>query len=452
MKIPTNNISILKKIIILALPIMIQALLVNGVSFIDTLMIGQLGIVSIAAVGVASQLFFIITMLLNGIAAGAGIFISQYWGARNPKGIQRILGISISFTILCTGLIAIFTTIFPQTIMKLFTHETSIIEAGNTYLRFVGFSYVLTGISFMYSVGLRSTNDTRTPLMISLISLSIDVVGNYLLIFGIGIFPELGIAGGAISTSISRIVELCLYIFITNKRKSCPIKFSFKHSLKFDRSFSKKFFKTTTPVIINDIFWGLGFICYRIAYSKIGTDALAAVQIIGSIENLFLILIQGYAGAVAIIIGQLIGANKEHEVHIYSSISLRFSIFTGIFVGLLIVFLSPLFVGLFNIDENVYNLSVKSLIMIAIELPIVSFNIAAIVGILRAGGDTKYAMYIELGTIWIVGVPLAFIGVLFWHLTLPQVYLLVGIEELLKTVIEMKRIKSGKYIHNLIRK
>jgi putative MATE family efflux protein len=452
MKIPTNNISILKKIITLALPIMLQAFLVNGVSFVDTLMIGQLGADSIAAIGVAAQLFFIITMLLNGIAAGAGIFISQYWGAKNNKGIQRVLGISISFTILCTGIIAIYTTIFPQTIMKLFTHETAIIEGGNTYLRFVGFSYVLTGISFMYGVGLRSTNDTKTPLRISLISLSVDVVGNYLLIFGIGIFPELGIAGGAISTSLSRLVELCLFIIVTNKRKDCPIRFSLKNSLKFDKRFSKKFFKTTTPVIINDIFWGLGFVCYRIAYAKIGTEALAAVQIIATIENLFLILIQGYAGAVAIIIGQLIGANKEHEVQIYSSISLRFSIFTGVLVGLLIVLISPIFVSLFNIDETVYQLSIKSLIMIAFQLPLVSFNIAAIVGLLRAGGDTKYTMYLELTTIWIVGVPLAFIGVLFWHLSLPQAYLLVGIEELLKTILAMQRIKSGKYIHNLIRK
>lgn len=450
MKIPTSNIPVLKKIITLALPIMLQAFLVNSVSFVDTLMIGQLGSISIAAVGVASQLFFIITMLLNGIAAGAGIFISQYFGAKNPKGIQKILGISIIFTILCTGIIAIYTTIFPTTIMELFTKESSIIESGNKYLRYVGFSYVFTGISFMYSVGLRATNDTKTPLIISLVSLTIDVIGNYLLIFGIGIFPELGITGGAISTSISRFVELVIYIVITNKRKDCLIKFNFRISTKFDKFYLNKFFKTTTPVIINDIFWGLGFVCYRIAYSKIGTDALAAVQIVGSIENLFLILIQGYAGAVAIIIGQLIGANKEHEVKIYSSISLRFSIITGIIVGILVALLSPFFVGLFNIDNVVYELTMKSLVVIAFELPIVSFNIASIVGLLRAGGDTKYTMYIELGTIWIFGVPLAFISVLIFNFTLPQAYLIIGIEELMKTFLEMKRIKSGKYIHNLI--
>lgn len=426
-----------------------QALLVNSVSFVDTLMIGQLGSISIAAVGVASQLFFLITMILNGISSGAGIFISQYWGAKNERGIQRTLGISFTFTTLIIGLIAIFSTLKPEALMHLFTEDSSIVESGIIYLRIVGISYIFSGLSFIYAIGFRSTGDTKTPLTISVIALSIDIIGNYLLIFGIGIFPELGIAGGAISTSVSRFVELILYIFITNKRKGCPIKFSFKYSFSFDRASVKKFFKTTSPVIINHLFWAIGFICYKIAYAKIGSDALASVQIVSSIENLFLILIQGYAGAVAIITGHLIGAEEMEELELYSNISLRFSLVAGILVALLLVILAPVFVGLFKIEPHIHDLSVQALKMVALKLPIVSINIAAIVGILRASGDTKFPMYVELGTIWLIGVPLAFFAVIVLNVSLPQAYLLASVEEFVKLCLEVKRIKSRNYIKNL---
>lgn len=449
MRIKDNNLKILKRIIILALPIMMQALLVNSVSFVDTLMIGQLGSISIAAVGVASQLFFLITMILNGISSGAGIFISQYWGAKNKRGIQKTLGIAFTFTTLIIGLIAIFSTLKPEALMHLFTEDSSIVESGIIYLRIVGISYIFSGISFIYAIGFRSTGDTKTPLTISIIALSLDIIGNYLLIFGIGIFPELGIAGGAISTSVSRFVELILYIVITNKRKNCPIKFSFKYSLKFDTSSVKKFFKTTSPVIINHLFWAIGFICYKIAYAKIGSDALASVQIVSSIENLFLILIQGYAGAVAIITGHLIGADEMEELELYSNISLRFSLVAGILVALLLVILAPVFVGMFKIEPHIHELSVQALKMVAFKLPIVSINIAAIVGILRASGDTKFPMYVELGTLWLIGVPLAFFAVMVLKVSLPQAYLLAAVEELVKLVLEVKRIKSRNYIKNL---
>jgi len=435
MRIKNNNLKILKKIIILALPIMMQALLVNSVSFVDTLMIGQLGSISIAAVGVASQLFFLITMILNGISSGAGIFISQYWGAKNERGIQRTLGISFTFTTLIIGLIAIFSTLKPEALMHLFTEDSSIVESGIIYLRIVGISYIFSGLSFIYAIGFRSTGDTKTPLTISVIALSIDIIGNYLLIFG--------------TTSVSRFVELILYIFITNKRKGCPIKFSFKYSFSFDRASVKKFFKTTSPVIINHLFWAIGFICYKIAYAKIGSDALASVQIVSSIENLFLILIQGYAGAVAIITGHLIGAEEMEELELYSNISLRFSLVAGILVALLLVILAPVFVGLFKIEPHIHDLSVQALKMVALKLPIVSINIAAIVGILRASGDTKFPMYVELGTIWLIGVPLAFFAVIVLNVSLPQAYLLASVEEFVKLCLEVKRIKSRNYIKNL---
>lgn len=440
----------LKPTIALSIPIMLQALLVNGVTFADTLMIGQLGEISIASVGVASQLFFLVSMFLYGISSAGGIFISQFWGAQDRRGIQKVLGITFIFTIIVCGLIAIFSTIFPSYIMKIFTKDLNVINGGNTYLKIVGFSYVLSGLSFMYAVGLRSTGDAKTPLIISIVSLSVDVLGNYLLIFGIGIFPELGIAGGAISTSLSRVVELVLYIIVTNKKANCPVKFSFKYSLDFDKVFVKRFVNTAIPVVINDIMWSLGMVCYKVAYSKIGTEALAAVQIIESINNLFFVTIQGFSGAVSIILGNMIGAKQEKKAMKYANFSLIFSLLTGILVGLLIIVSSKTFVSLFHINEVVKSIALKSLFMIALLMPVKFLTMDQVLGLLRGGGDTNYSLYLEMFSIWLVGVPMAFIGVLLFKLPLPYIYLLVGTEEITKMIFGFKRIHSGKFIHKLI--
>ncbi|MCK9191120.1 MAG: MATE family efflux transporter [Sphaerochaetaceae bacterium] len=440
----------LKQTIALSIPIIIQMLLINGVTFADTLMIGQLGETSIAAVGVASQMFFLVTMFLYGITSAGGIFFSQFWGAKDKHGVQKVLGIIIVFSVIICGIAALLSTLFPHIVMNIFTKDAAVIESGSTYLRIVGFSYILSAISFSYAMGLRSTGDAKTPLMISLISLSIDVIGNYLLIFGIGSFPELGIAGAAISTSVSRIVEVLLYWIITTFRKDCPIKFSFKYSLNFNRAFIKRFFKIALPVVFNDILWSVGMVCYKIAYSKIGTDALAAVQVIESINNLFFVSISGLGSAVAIIVGTKIGENKEEEAHLFTIFSLFFAIILGLLVGILIFIISPIFVQQFNINADVSEMAINSLKVLAILQPLKALTMVEVVGILRGAGDATYSMLLEMGSIWLIGVPVAFISVLIFEMPLPLIYLMVGSEEITKLFIGLKRIKSKKYIHNLV--
>jgi putative MATE family efflux protein len=440
-----------KKTIILVIPIMLQVLLVNGVTFVDTLMIGQLGEIQIAAVGVASQLFFLVTMFLYGISSAGGIFFSQFWGAKDIKKIHQVLGIIIVFSAICCGLVSLLSTLFPRFVMLVFTKDLSVIESGNSYLRIVGFSYILTGISFSYAVGLRYTGDARTPLIVSLISLSVDVIGNYLLIFGIGPFPELGITGAAISTSLSRVVEVMIYIIITNSRKDCPIKFSFKDSLNFDKNFVIKFFKVALPVVINDILWSVGMVCYKIAYSKIGTEALAAVQVVESINNLFFVSVSGLGSAVAITIGTKIGEGKEDEAHRYSMFSLKFAMLLGSCVGILIFLISPAFVNQFNIADEVKKMAIDSLRVLAVLQILKALTMVEVIGILRGAGDATYSMILEMVSIWVIGVPIAFISVLVWHFPLPMIYLMVGSEELAKLIIGMQRIKSKKYIHNFVK-
>lgn len=439
----------IKNAFTLGTPIMIQNLLSNMATFIDTLMIGQLSEVSIAAVGVASQLFFLVMLFFFGVSSGSAIFIAQFWGAKDEEGIQKVLGLGLTLSVVVSILVAIVSTQNPSLLMNLFSTDVAVIEQGNTYLKLVGFSYVFTAISFVLSIGFRSVGDSKTPLFISLISSALNVLGNYLLIFGIGIFPEMGVAGAAISTSISRILEMIAYLVITNVRKDCPMKINFRVAFKFDKVFTKRFFITCAPVIINELFWSFGMVCYKIAYSKMGTNALAAVQVIESINNLFFVVIQGFASATAVLIGIRIGMGDEREARLYSKLSAFLSLIVGAFVGLLIAFISPRFLSMFNISNYVRQIALYSMYVIALLSPIKAFNANSVVGIMRSGGDTKYSMYLEMGSVWLVGVPLAFLGSMVFKLNLPLLYLLVGSEEITKFFFGVYRIKSGKWYNNL---
>lgn len=445
----SEMITYLKSAILLGTPIMFQGLLYNGGTFLDTLMIGQLGEASIAAVGVASQLYFFIILFFFGVSSGSSIFIAQYWGAGDRVGIQKVLGIGMLLNGSVSILIALVSTFFPSVIMHLFSYDPLVVSQGNSYLRVVGFSYVFTGISFFWALSFRSTGNTKTPLMISILCVSLNALGNYLLIFGIGIFPELGVSGAAISTSISRFIELMIYVVITNRKKDNPMKLNFRVAFKFEKVFVKKFFLTCAPVIINEIFWALGMIFYKIAYSKIGTQALAAVQVVEAINNLFFVIVQGIANSTAIIIGIKIGKGDERLARLYAKYSMYLSLLSGFVISLLIIFISPQFLKLFNVSIAVSLLAVNCMYVIAFLAPIKATNTNIVVGVLRSGGDTKYSMFLEMGSVWLVGVPFAFLGSMVFNLSLPQIYLLVGCEEITKFIFGTLRIKSGKWYNNL---
>ncbi|MCK9190126.1 MAG: MATE family efflux transporter [Sphaerochaetaceae bacterium] len=438
-----------KSAIALGTPIMLQNLLSNIATLVDTLMVGQLGEASIAAVGVASQVFFLVILFLFGVSSGSAIFIAQYWGSKDKVGIQKVIGLGMSISVLMAFIVAVISTLNPTVLMNLFSTDAKVVQEGNNYLKCVGVSYIFTAISFIWAISFRSTGDAKTPLFISLGTSLLNVIGNYLLIFGIGIFPELGVTGAALSTAISRFVELVCYLIITNTRKNCPLKINFKIAFHFEKEFTKKFFKTCAPVIFNEVFWSLGMVCYKIAYSKIGTNALAAVQVIESINNIFFVVMQGFANATAILIGNKIGEGDEKEARLYSKLSSYLAIIVGVIVGILIAFFSPKFLTLFNLSESVILISIQCMFVIAFLCPIKSFNNNSIVGILRSGGDTKYSMYLEMGSVWLVGVPLAFIGAMYLNLGLPQLYFLVGCEEITKFLFGVHRVKSGKWYNNL---
>jgi len=441
-----NSSSTFIRTMTLAFPIILQNLLVNGVSFADTLMIGQLGENSIAAVGLANQVFFLITIILYGTSNGASIFISQYFGAKNQKGIARTMGYAFVIALAFGFIFSLGSFLFPGQIIHIFTKNAAVTDIGSSYLKIVAVSYIFTSISMVFAAGYRATNNALTPLRIASLALIIDIVGNYLLIFGIGPFPQLGVRGAAISTTACRFVETALLIIISRRKKGSPMHLRVRRLFQFSKKFTAQFFKVASPVILNDLLWAIGMTCYKIAYARIGVDVIAASQVSESIYNLFFVLSFGYSSAAGIIVGNTIGEKDIKKAMTLAREFLKYAIYIGIGTGLALALSAPFIAPLFNMSQEVGSIVVYSLLMIGIVSPIKSFDNTLVIGVLRGGGDATFCFFVETLSVWLVGVPLAFLGALVFHLSLPQLYLLLTMDSVVKIIISTPRLKSGKWI------
>jgi putative MATE family efflux protein len=441
----------LLKTLAIAIPVVIQNLLSNSLSFVDTLMIGQLGEQSIAAVGLANQMFFLISLFFFGITSGSSIFLSQYWGAKNLDGIQKVLGLSISVAATGAFLFSIASFVIPRSIMHVFTYDEAVVSIGVTYLRLVAFSYIASSVSQIFGTALRVIGKAKTPLAVAVVSLAVNAVGNYLLIFGVGPFPRMGVAGAAIATTFSRVLEIVLLLYFVY-HKYPTVSIQSRSAFRWKKQFILRVVPTCLPVIFNEFFWALGMIAYKIAYSKMGVEAIAAVNVTESIASLFFVAMMGISNATVIMIGIKIGEKEEELARLYAKRYILIALGIGIFSGLLEVLLALPFTRLFNIGSSVKTMALYCLYANALLLPIKSINMTVIVGILRAGGDTKFSMFAEMFGVWCIGVPLAFIGSMVFHLSIWNLYLLLGMEEVTKLCIGLFRVRAGKWIHDLTEK
>lgn len=442
--------SFYKAMIAIALPIALQNLIASSVNMLDTLMITSLGKESLAAVGLANQIFFFYSVTMFGISTGSSIFIAQFWGKEDSKNIRRILGLAL---FIGTGLGIVFTLaalFVPEHIMRIFSKDPEVIRLGVEYLKVVAFSYIITGISFSYEIASRSVGQAKMPMVVSFISFMTNALFNYLLIFGKFGFPKLGIRGAAYGTIIARAVEFGLIMYFVYSEHG-PLAGSIKEMTDWNSAFVKKYFKTAYPVILNEAMWSLGTVMYSIAYAKIGTVAAASVQILSTVENIFMVMVFGVANSCTVMIGNKIGAGEEEVAIEYANRYLIISIILGLTLGAALFFSSDFIIGIFgNLTPEMHSTSKKLLTVLSAVLFVKSFNASMIVGVFRGGGDTKFSMILEMSAVWLVGVPLAFLGALVFKFPVYYVTAMVYMEEVLKAIIGIPRVISKKWVTNLI--
>ncbi len=260
----------------LAVPITIQQLISSSTNLLDVLMIGQLGETSIAALGLSNQIFFLLTLFLFGISSGSAIFTAQYWGKGDMVNMRKVMGIGLTLAFSVALFYTLIALIIPETILGLYTNDQAVIEIGSQYLRIVGFGYIFTAVSLTYMFVLRSTQNVRLPMTITIIALSSNIFLNYCLIFGNFGFPELGVQGAAIGTLIARIFEFILMIYFSYRFKTAAA--AKIQELRYSFSFFKQVLKTSMPAAINEVIWSLGITTYYAVYARIGTDAVGGCE------------------------------------------------------------------------------------------------------------------------------------------------------------------------------
>lgn len=434
----------------LALPIMAQNLISASLNVVGVVMIGQMNETAVAAVGLANQVYFLLSFVLFGIGSGAGIFTAQYWGNQDVPNIRKVLGICLGMGLTGSLVFMVGALVFPTTVMGIYTRDPAVIALGAEYLRIIGWSYLVTAATFAFAAVLRSTGNVRLPMIVSAVSLSLDTLLNYGLIFGHFGLPQMGVRGAALGTCLARIFECGVLVLMTYRGKY-PAAASLRELLSASRGFVRKFLVTALPVAANETLWGLGVSVYNMIYAHISTDAIAAINISSTIENLSFVVFIGICNASAIMIGGRIGAGEEHKAFVYARRALFLAAGGAILVGVAIILGADLILSLYKVSEMVRQYAHNIMRVLASVLWIRVSNMTIVVGILRSGGDTRFSMFLDAGTVWLIGIPLALTGAFLLHLPVYWVYLMVMTEEVAKLMIGLRRFTSKKWINNLVR-
>ncbi|MGL5978009.1 MAG: MATE family efflux transporter [Erysipelotrichaceae bacterium] len=439
----------LSTLLTLAIPITLQNFITSSLNLVDNVMIGRLGETSIAAVGLANQYFFVFLLCIAGINAGANIFMAQYWGKDDVPSIKKILGIDLSVGLIASlffGGVALF---FPTQIMSILSKDPEVIALGATYMRIVAFSVVCTNVTQGFSSGLRSINKPMAPMYASLLGVCSNAFLNWIFIFGNLGVPAMGVAGAALATSIARVIEMS-YVLWEVYGKPCLISSSLKELTSFSMRDVKAYFNVSTSAILNELVWALGMTAFSIAYAMISTEAVATMQIATTLNNMFMVLCIGLGVSSSIMVGNKIGSNEESVAIDYGKKFAFLSPILGIIFGALIWISAPAIVSIFNVSSTTIDATITVLRIMALFAPLRFFTCVMIIGIFRGGGDTLYTMLLQLGTIWLYAVPLAFIAAAVLNFSVTTVFFLICTEEIVKIGFIFQRNRSGKWLHNVV--
>ena len=392
----------------IAIPIAFQNILTSSFVLIDTLMVGQLGDVALASVGMAGQLSWLLNVVVFGISSGAAVFVAQFWGNKDYDGIHKTLGIAVvSATIIsCCFLVVGF--IIPDKLIYIFNKEREIVIEGSKYLKIACLSYPAVILAAVLSSVLRSTEHVKLPMYTALVTTVMNVFLDYSLIFGKSGMPELKIEGAAIATCISAWIGPLIMLSISFFEKNILIA-PLKEIFGFDFAMVKRFYIKAFPVITNESLWGLGTLIYNVIFANTGYENFAALTIFRTFENFTFVFFIGLCEACCVMIGKNIGAGYIDEA---VGDSLRFTTIipaVSVFVGAFVIIFRKFFVGLFNTGNNIseYTVLTAQWLMIIYGCHIAFRNIPyiQIVGIFRSGGDTKTGMIYDIICLWFIALP-----------------------------------------------
>ena len=438
------------------LPMILQNLVTNFMALADSFMVGALGETELAAVTMANSVFYVLSLIIFGIQSGTGVLVAQYYGKGRLDAINRIMGMGYYVSLGLTALIALLAFFFPLQLMQLVTNNPDLWEPGAEYARIVGFSYVCMAFSGVYIAVQRSMENPGLGAILLTVSGALNILLNYMFIFGKWGAPAMGCAGAAVATLLSRVFEVLVVTGCFFRSKRLPVKPGLM--LRPGRIIAGDFIKYSLPVVLNEGMWSLAMSLYSIIMGHMpnSTPILAAYTIAGNIDRMAAVALFAAGNATAVIIGRDIGCGDTKEIY-GKGVALNFVCFvTGIIsMGILLTIRATLLDGfifpLMDISAEAGELAKMMLAFIAVVMPLRSLNLCNIVGVFRGGGDVRFGLICDIGPLYCVCLPAAALCGLVFGLGITAVYVCICLDDFCKVFLCLPRLRSGKWINSVTR-
>ena len=434
-----------KTAVMLALPIVLQNMITIGVNIMDTIMLGSYGEIQLSGSSLAGEFINIFQILCMGMGCGAAVLTAQFWGKGDTKSLKHAVTIMMRICLSLAALFTIATIVAPSFIMSIFTDDPDVIEKGRIYFLWSTPTYLLMGLSLTLTLILRSVRKVMVPLWTSIICFFVNIFFNWVFIFGHLGAPEMQIAGAALGTLISRIVEtsiIAVYVFKVDKSIGLRIRDLFGSCGGLLRTY----LKYSIPVLISDGMLALGNTMVSIIIGHISTEYVAANAIIATIVRLSTVFTQGLGQASSVMTGNALGQGDTDRAYHQGVTFVTLSFLIGALASGIILSLSPLIIGFYNIEDTTREIAHQLMYAVAIMIVFQSSQSMLTKGVLRGGGDTKFLMIADVAFLWIASVPLGALCGLVWHLSPFVIYIALKIDWAIKSFICLFRLKSKKWI------
>ncbi|MDE5779387.1 MAG: MATE family efflux transporter [Lachnospiraceae bacterium] len=435
-----------KDLLQIALPVTFQCLLQSSFSVVDQIMTGQLGSVSIAAIGLSGKFISLLTVMIQAISAVAGIIIAQAIGKNNYKEAGKGLYSNLFLALILAFAFFITSVIFPQNIMSMYSTDEATIRVAASYLRIYAFSFFPMTLSSLLSAYLRCVGAAKIPLYSGIATAIFNTVLNYLLIFGKFGFPKLEVEGAAWASMTAQFAGLVIFAFYFLIRRNTQ---HLPFSIYMEKTAIKNYLFILCPMLICEFLWVLGENVYGYIYGHMGTKDCAAMTLINPIVSLMIGALSGVSQAAGIMIGKLLGAGEEEKAYITGKKLIKTGLIGSLILSALLLILNPLYVRIFEVEEDVRMMTKMILIVFAIISPVKVQNMIIGGGILRSGGKTRYVMVIDIIGTWLFGVPMGFLAAFVFNLPIAGVYFALSLEELIRLGISIKVFRKKGWMQQL---
>ena len=432
----------------LAIPVALQSMLQSSFSMVDQIMIGQLGEINVAGVGLAGKFSSIYSVVISAIGAVAGIMIAQYLGQKNRSEVRRSFFTNLLLGAGIAGMFMVICTLFPNQIMGAYTRDVQTRQAAAEYLMLISGTFVPMAGATLLSTLFRCLEKPRLPLYASILSALLNTGLNYIMIFGkLGISP-MGVRGAAFATVISQCANFLLMLLMLSKN-GFLLKSNEGEPTATLRMNWGQYWSMLLPLLVCEVVWSLGENVYAAIYGHMSTDASAAMTLTNPIQGLVIGALCGLSQAASVIIGKHLGSGENEEAYWSAKKLMLYGAIGSALLSVIVMIASKAYVGIYQVDNAVKTMTMQILFAYAIVVPFKVLNMILGGGIIRSGGRTKYVMFIDMVGTWCFGVPLGLLSAFVWKLSIPYVYFLLSLEECIRFGISLIVFRRRKWMNQL---